>query len=736
MSVLNEVFHVIAPDSLNTARPELRPLSRKAASELAVFASLCPILVSNLAAEIDSRIFATDASMTGGGITETQVPTEVAKFLWRAADKKGKNLPLLSAPEAILHSYDPEYEPRFQDDVADIEITGPRPIGMKFDFVEICGGSGKVSAKASELGLVVAPVLDITYSPNYNLKNHRVLCWLNFLLESGRLLAFLVEPPCTTISPAAYPPLRTYKQPLGICIENPRVIDDTLLAHASLSLMFTAKRTRSLGMAEQPRRSKVRWLKTWTQMLQLGAKEVHLASCACGSPHQKEFTFLYINMDAAWLHRPCTRDHQHVKIEGKFTNPSAMYCDGLAAALASVFAEHIHMVKAIANDCDLDIHGLESPLPTDIAVGARWEVRDAWRWKKSSHINLLEASSTLKLMRSVARERPDSRFVYLSDSHVARSALARGRTSSIALRPLLEQQAAIALAFGLYPAGDFAPTRAMPADAPSREKEIEDPVPCCFFDRLTDAELLWISSLPKMKRWASNWVRLVLLIQPDLPAFFAQDESFRKYSSLPRFQEYWTLDFDKTLGYPGEGPLFEWFWILRFGRWISPFRLVFLLCCCGLAADAVGAWGAARLSHGDRARQQLRSGIQLGEGRRITDHTSSVRHDLLATFKSWLISAGRFFDEIFLANPPNLDLVNKILSDFGRTLFEIGKPYYHYSETINAISGVRPILRRSLQQAWDLAAMWGSFEPTEHHIAMPYQILLAILSICMMWGWL
>ena len=117
-------------------------------------------------------------------------------------------------------------------------------------------------------------------------------------------------------------------------------------------------------------------------MLQLGAKEVHLASCACGSPHQKEFTFLYINMDAAWLHRPCTRDHQHVKIEGKFTNPSAMYCDGLAAALASVFAEHIHMVKAIANDCDLDIHGLESPLPTDIAVGARWEVRDCLEMEK------------------------------------------------------------------------------------------------------------------------------------------------------------------------------------------------------------------------------------------------------------------------------------------------------------------------------------------------------------------
>ena len=732
MSILNEVFHVIDPGSLNTEKPELRPLSRKAAEELVLFASLCPVLVSNLAAEIDSRVFATDASMTGGGITETFVPEKVAKFMWRAADRKGKNLPLLSAPEAILQNYDPEYEPRLHEQGNERGEACPRPIGMKFDFVEICGGSGRVSQKATELGLVVAPVLDITYSPAYNLKNHRVICWLNFLLESGRLLAFLVAPPCTTFSPAAYPPLRTYKKPLGLYLENPRVVDGTLLAHASLSLMFTAKRTKSLGMAEQPRRSKMRWLRTWVQMIQLGAKEVHLASCAYGSPHQKEFTFLYINMDASCLHRRCTRDHVHVKIQGQHTKPSAVYCDGLASALASVFVEHIHMIKAVANDCELEVNGLESPIPTDVAVAARWRVRDAWRWKKSVHINLLETSSTLKLFRSLAKENPDSRFVYLSDSHVARSALARGRTSSIALRQLLKQQAALTLAFGLYPAGDFVPTRVMPADAPSREKELEEPVPSSFFESLTDAELLWIASLPKMKRWASNWVRLVLLSHPGLIIFHSQDESLRKYSALPGFQEYWTLDFDSTLGYPGEGPsVVSCLWIF-----VSPLHLCFMFSCCGFAAEAVGAWGAARLSHGDRARQLTRSGIELGEGRRITDHTSSVRVDLLTSFKSWLAQEGRDFDSVFLANPPNLDLINKILSDFGRTLFEIGKPYYHYSETINAVSGVRPILRRSLQQAWDLAAMWGSYEPTEHHIAMPYQILLAILSVCMTWGWM
>ena len=655
----------------------------------------------------------------------------MARFLWRSADKKGKNVPLLSTAEAILRVHDGEYEPRsFDEDFQDAPSC-PRPIGMKFDFVEICGGSGHVSSKLGDMGFVIAPILDITYSPWYNLKNHRVIGWLNFLLEEGRLLAFLVAPPCTTFSPAAFPPLRTYQKPLGICLENPRVIDGTLLAHASLSLMFTAKRTNSLGMAEQPRRSKMRWLRTWRQMIAIGAQEVHLASCAYGSPHQKEFTFLYINMDAAWLHRPCSRDHVHVKIQGKHTKPSAVYCDGLSTALAAVFAEHITLLKEALVHYDVDVSGLESPVPLDISLGAQWKVRSAWKWKRSVHINLLETSSSLRLMRSLAKESGDIRYVYLSDSHVARSALARGRTSSLALRPLLKQQAAIAIAYGLYPAGIFTPTRAMPADAPSREKELEDAVLNKFFDGLSNRELQWIASLPKTKRWASNWVRLVLMICPNLPAFYASDECFRKYSNLPSRIRVWNLEFDQTLGFPGEGPS------MPPKRLSAPPFLVFVsfVWCCGFAEGAGGAWDAGRLSHGDRLRQQQRAGIVLGEGRRITELTTSVRQELLVSLKSWLASEERDFEELFMSNPPNLDLINKVLADFGRALFYAGKPYYHYSEAVNAVAGVRPILRRSLQEAWDLAALWGSFEPTEHHIAMPYQILLAMLTVCMTWGW-
>lgn len=81
----------------------------------------------------------------------------------------------------------------------------------------------------------------------------------------------------------------------------------------------------------------MRWLDERRLLMQLGAQEVWLASCAYGSVHQKEFCFLGVNMQISQLHRPCTKDHSHVRIQGKFTKPPATYCRGLAVALAVLF---------------------------------------------------------------------------------------------------------------------------------------------------------------------------------------------------------------------------------------------------------------------------------------------------------------------------------------------------------------------------------------------------------------
>ena len=164
---------------------------------------------SNLAVPMSPRIYATDASNQMGGIASTEVPIETARALWRSADKKGKNVPLLPAKKALLREYDHEFEEEDENEGYDEDIgeKAQRPIGLSFDFVEVFGGAGVVTLHLCNMGVVCAPVLDISYSPHYDLKVPRTLSWVIFMLEQRRLKAVLVAPPCTTFSPAAYPPV-------------------------------------------------------------------------------------------------------------------------------------------------------------------------------------------------------------------------------------------------------------------------------------------------------------------------------------------------------------------------------------------------------------------------------------------------------------------------------------------------------------------------------------------------
>ena len=161
------------------------------------------------------------------------------------------------------------------------------------------------------LGVCCGPIIDVSLSPQYNLCRRRVVEWIVFLLEDDRLQSFLVAPPCTTFSPTAHPACRSYLKPRGFNPRLPKVRIGNLLAVAALMIMMVALRLRKFGLRETTRRSKMRWL----------AEEVILASCAYGSVHQKEFGMMGVNMKVGLLHRKCTRDHEHVRIQGKFTPP-------------------------------------------------------------------------------------------------------------------------------------------------------------------------------------------------------------------------------------------------------------------------------------------------------------------------------------------------------------------------------------------------------------------------------
>ena len=179
-----------------------------------------------------------------------------------------------------------------------------------------------------------------------------------------------------------------------------------------------------------------------------------LASCSFGSVHQKEFCFAGVNMKVHLLHRPCTRDHKHIPIQGRYAKPRATYVPLLGEAVAIFFRDQLSTV------------GVEDQLSNELSLALEWRRYDSWNWKRGSRINVLEAGAILRLVRRVTEG--DRRVLYLADSHVARSVVARGRSSASALAAPLKKMCAVCLAFGIYPAGRFCPTRWNPADHPTR----------------------------------------------------------------------------------------------------------------------------------------------------------------------------------------------------------------------------------------------------------------------------
>eukprot|EP00435_Cladocopium_sp_Y103_P039317 s2363_g10.t1 len=242
------------------------PLPRSISRELVVLSALSPLMCSNVAVSYLGHVFATDASLAKGAVVRADIDHAVCEEVWLNSELKGQYVMLESGFREILKHV----------------------------------GVGAVSAAAVELGLTVAPPLDLSGSPpHYDLTNLDLLMWVMHMIKEKRFRSFLVEPPCTTFSPAAYPSLRSYKEPYGFCRENPRVLHGNSLAFKSLLLLRYGKRHRCPCGLEQPRRSKMAWLREWISLVESGDFcEAVLAACMFGSIHQKEFRFLLYGLFA------------------------------------------------------------------------------------------------------------------------------------------------------------------------------------------------------------------------------------------------------------------------------------------------------------------------------------------------------------------------------------------------------------------------------------------------------
>ena len=710
MAIFSAVYGVASTGSSKPSRPTLCVLPRQAAQELVLASVLCPLASVDLTSLFDPCIYATDASEAKGGYVTAHVGTDLVRPLWRTASKRGGYSRLLSKEEAILVRLD-DREPIDLRMLAPATCPSPsRPLAYHFDFVEVGVRGGSVSELLRSMGRSVGPVLDFRVSVAYDIMNSRTFEWILHLLQHRKLKSLLLSPPAAAFSPrkSRCSPNPGFSRP-----SSAREVRATRVLRRHLALLSSAVQCGVPSVIVRPDSPGFVTGPEWHLLLRFGARFVGTCACAFQGLCCKGWKFLVFGLDLTPLSVPCCRGGLCVQSGPRQHPDDAFLPPLLVKALACEFDRALRRVSHVRSLQALKPEGLENPVLNDVVLSVRWLSGDDWCWRATAHINILETAAIHRLIKALAVRGP-RRVVILVDSSVAFHACAKGRSPSKGLTPILRKIAALCLLSGLLPAFHYVPTRLNPGDCPTRDLHLPEPCDSSFWGRLSLDELYEGLSGLKLRRWASNWVRLVCLVAGPPPSF-RPSLGWRAYHVASR-------GFDSTLGFPGEGPFFRVFWVLWW----------FGVCCLAVEESS----HVLRPRHAaDRERSLARSTVVLAEGRPVEPVTQKRRDKLLAAFTEWLLRQNVVFESLFDLAPQSTRRLNGFLISYGRQLFEAGWPYSHYSEVINAVASKEPAIRRSLQPAWDLAFSWLREEPHSHHVALPWQVLLAAITTSLMWGW-
>ena len=751
--VLDKIYSFGVGDA--SEADEVLLLPRYVAQELVLASVLGLVAVSNVAVDYLPTIFATDASMSKGAVCSREVSPEVAELVWLGGDKRGcytKLDPPFRALRRALGDFDEE-EGIIHEDLPSSAIQ--KPLEFVFDFVEVCGGSGVVSSAMAKLGHIVCTPIDLDRSSHFDLQNCMLVHWILHMVRTRRFKSVMLSPPCTTFSAAAHPCVRSYRQPFGFNPSLPKTKLGNTLALKCLLILWVAAIVFCPALLEQPRLSKMCWLIMWKRLLARGLTEAIIASCQFGSPRRKEFRVIGCGLDMKSLEKRCPGGHKHIPIAGALTKPSAVYVPALASHFAKAFSTALRQLDA-AEQSMPKVEGLESVVANDLLISGSWSVDLDWFWKAPGHINILESHSFLALLRRQILNRCDVRLTALLDSRVAKGAHAKGRSSADGMKPSLRKSAALQIVGGLYPSFGFAPTRLNTADDPTRLSDLRPPSLHSICDLLPASTLKSLHAT-SYTRFVAGWLRLSILL-------LCLRSTEAHTDAGPAFGFCHSLIVGSADGFRWICP-FSAFGFAYGLRWIFPILLAVLLIAVGLNVSLTpkSFKPSGQFSHGNRShcppllfilvcchvcagartgeadadRAARRASVQLTADRAVLPRTRSSREKLLQVFEEWLIENWRVtLSDLVDVRQVDVELVSEALVAYGKSLFYAGKPYGRFSETINAISARRPLVRRGLASAWDLAFAWLMDEPSSHHPAMPVSLVLALAALSLLWGWI
>ena len=265
-SLMFHVYRCASPDGCRGSPFRLGTWSR---NELLLLSILGPFSLTDMRADFDPVVYAADASPYGLGVVAAEVGKPVVAELWRRADVQGRTRHLLHALSASLREIgqgnwddllaeedlgedeflgrndaggriyndegvkancnsvllsfpadgtrfafgaDPCYN--MIDRKATNEMKGP-PLDkfpVCFEVIEVCGGIGGIGDAALKRG---CRTLNMELKLGWDVLDDGVLRWLIWMCISGRCFFLMLEPPCTTMSLARKPGLRSSRVPWG-----------------------------------------------------------------------------------------------------------------------------------------------------------------------------------------------------------------------------------------------------------------------------------------------------------------------------------------------------------------------------------------------------------------------------------------------------------------------------------------------------------------------------------------
>ena len=489
MVLFSEIFKEARGCDSGTTEQVAQRQSRSLSQELCLASALVPLFASDLTARTLPKAFATDASLGRGAICEAELPYDVARSLWLNSDRRGAYSKLVTGASADLAALG---VPTLTEDEDPSEAPMPAQIPFKLDLILVGRPSAHLLDAASRVGLRVGPAISYGASAHFDIFNPAFAVWLDSVLKARLVLSVVLLPPRAKVQGHRSSEAKARREQLANRVFA-RLLVFLHLARqceaCALILFEPGLCKRHLGPSER-------------------ARLASLSTCQFGDPRARchHLMLLASRLNVRPLVRQCLCEGGLLKTPLPYNTPPDPLPWGLALEVSR------GVVRSIEASSEGRVaRGLESPVLNDILDTASWSVVQVFPWHGRAHINVLELAVIGVLERRLALEAPDSRFITLADSCVAKAAAAKGRSTSVALTPGLRRACSLQIAYGLYPGYGFAPTRLNIADDPTRLVDLRRAAGFPLHRHLSVPALHNLGRL-RLRRSLASWVRLCLAI--------------------------------------------------------------------------------------------------------------------------------------------------------------------------------------------------------------------------------